>query len=405
MRNADGTARPKVYSVRGVRRKPSSRRNASRRLSGRAEPRRLRPVSRFRPEGSFAAAAAALPVTYGYLALCVLAYVGTLLLDGVSSRGGFAALGPTHVALDAAGALDTDLVFGAGQWERCAAAGVLHLGLLHLLFNCGAIRQMGSLLEAVVGARGALFAYGCAQLGTAAAPLVFAAATGETNSSAGASGVACGLGATLWALWRGAPAGPLAHYRREIGAWLVVGLLMGLIPGISFLGHLGGTLGGAAAGTLFRVAAGASPAARRTARAVSRAAVLLSALFLTGIGVAAAKAPGRIAFDRAFPQLREAALTLGGWIFDEDVGGRAREPLDAETAAAFQRALGGVDAPAALRPAEERLRAAFGRLGPPYGAVPQDDREAAAADYAAAVAALNDAARARHGARIAGGRR
>jgi membrane associated rhomboid family serine protease len=318
------------------------------------------------------------PVTYGFVALCWIAYAATLWLGGVgrSAGGAMGLLAPAGDALQAAGWLEPNLVVRHGQWERVAASLALHGGLLHILFNSSVLLQLGRLLETLVGSRRTLFVLLFSGFCGSAATIVWSLATGKPQHVVGASGAGCGLGAALWAMWLGAKDGVLAEHRKQLFAWLVVCLLMGLIPGISLLGHLGGALGGAFAGVLLRKRGGIRLKGDGWTRAFDASALALTVLFAVGVAVAAARAPDRRKTLAAVEPLIHGVETVETWI---------DAPPEADDVRALFAALDAVKPSRALAPVRAALREIVERVAETPGhSLPEAERAAVKARLAEA---------------------
>ncbi|MGC9467220.1 MAG: rhomboid family intramembrane serine protease [Anaerolineae bacterium] len=172
--------------------------------------------------------------TYYLIAVNIAVFVLNTLLDDVLTQYG---------------ALVPGLVVLYLQWWRLITAGFLHANLVHIVFNLYALRGLGSLMERFFGASRLLIAYGLALLGSSALVTVFSPLAAPT---VGASGAIMGvLGALVVFFW---------HYRdllvggrgylSQLARMALINIGIGLLPGISWWGHLGGFLMGAAAGFL-----------------------------------------------------------------------------------------------------------------------------------------------------------
>lgn len=195
--------------------------------------------------------AAGIPVvSYGLIALSVLAFVAQM-----SSRQ-----------------LDSELVLWApavadGQVYRLLTSAFLHYGAMHLLLNMWALYVVGPPLEGLLGrARFSALYLLCALGGSVAVYLLAPLNT----ATAGASGAIFGLfGATLIIGRR---------LRTDVG-WVAAVIVINLaftfsIPGISWQGHLGGLITG-----LLVAVAYVYPAAPRRNRVQLLASIALLVLF------------------------------------------------------------------------------------------------------------------------------
>src|SRR5262245_41439274 len=74
---------------------------------------------------------------------CVIVWILTLLASGNIGMGGlFSMLSPNGLALFAFGASGAVPVFQYGRWWTVLSASWLHAGILHILFNMMAVRQL-----------------------------------------------------------------------------------------------------------------------------------------------------------------------------------------------------------------------------------------------------------------------
>lgn len=132
------------------------------------------------------------------------------------------------------------LAAAGGQWWRFVTSGFLHYGLIHIAMNMIALWIIGRELEVVLGRLRFCVIYGLALLGGSALVFLF---TDPMGGVAGASGAVFGLmGGVV-----------IACYRLKVSAGPALGII-GLnlvlsftIPGISWLGHLGGLVIGSIA--------------------------------------------------------------------------------------------------------------------------------------------------------------
>ena len=147
------------------------------------------------------------------------------------------------------GALVPILVTRYGQWWRLIAAGFLHANLIHIVMNLYALYGLGRLMERFCGLKRFLTIYGLSLLGCSILVTLFSDAETPT---VGASGAIMGvLGALFIYFWKyqsllvGAQG-----FLKQLGRLALINIGIGLLPGISWWGHLGGFLVGAAAGAV-----------------------------------------------------------------------------------------------------------------------------------------------------------
>jgi rhomboid protease GluP len=172
-------------------------------------------------------------------------YLATLVAshDPLGGGGGiFSILGPDNLAVFMFGASGATPVFGYGRWWTVLSATWLHGGLLHILFNMMAVRNLAPAMADLYGPGRMVIIY------------VVGGATGFALSSVGnlllrGGGLTLGASAALFA-WLGA----LVYYGRRTGSSIVreqawryaaYGFVYGfLLPGIDNFAHAGGFAGG-----------------------------------------------------------------------------------------------------------------------------------------------------------------
>jgi membrane associated rhomboid family serine protease len=188
---------------------------------------------------------------------CGALYIISLLLSGGGLRMGggiFGFLAPRLGVLFLLGASGGEPVFVLGRWWTILSANWLHGGILHILFNMMAMRNLGPVVADVYGAGRMVIIYTVAGaagflLSSVASiyvpPLPFLSGAPFTL---GASGAICGL------------LGSLMYYGRRSGSHLVraeavrnvimLAFLGVFMPGIDNFAHAGGFFGGYLAGRL-----------------------------------------------------------------------------------------------------------------------------------------------------------
>lgn len=186
----------------------------------------------------------------------------------------------------------SELTIHGGQWWRLVTPLFLHAGILHFAFNSMALASLGPLAEEEYGTDRFLSIYLFSGIcGSVLAQFTHIVAT------VGASGAICGLlGLLLVHGWKrgGAYGGALKSAMLKNTVLLVV---VSLMPGIDWRGHLGGFLAGAAAGLV--VPSGA-PRSRGAAIAWSVVQLAFVALVLVAFWRMAVEgeAPIRMYFER-----------------------------------------------------------------------------------------------------------
>lgn len=176
------------------------------------------------------------------IAANVIYYLLSLL---VSRHRGFAAnplrfLSPDQTSLLLLGATGTVPVVELGRLWTLISASYLHGGLLHILFNMMALRQIGPWVSSEFGASRMFIIY------------TFSGVTGYLASclagipfTIGASASVCGLIGALFYFGKSRGGNYGAAVSREVSGWLISLVLFGLVmPGINNWGHGGGIVGG-----------------------------------------------------------------------------------------------------------------------------------------------------------------
>lgn len=129
-----------------------------------------------------------------------------------------------------------------GEYWRMLSCAFEHGNLIHLFFNMSVVYTLGFMLERAIGSMRFLGLSLVTCLGSAAFALFF----NFDTPTVGASGMILG--------WAGAMV-PIAtrQGRQELGLWLVQVLVISLLPGVSWAGHLGGFLFGLPCGLALRM--------------------------------------------------------------------------------------------------------------------------------------------------------
>ena len=176
-------------------------------------------------------------------------YILSMLLNirGSSlSLDPFTLLSPDNRSLLVLGATGTIPIDRFGRWWTLVSANYLHGGILHILFNMFALRQVGYLVVEEYGTYRMFIIYTLGGIsGFLLSYLVGVPLT------IGASAAICGLiGAVLYyGKSRGGAYGQIIF--RQIGGWALGIFIFGfLVPGINNWGHGGGMLAGVVLGFL-----------------------------------------------------------------------------------------------------------------------------------------------------------
>jgi len=147
----------------------------------------------------------------------------------------------TEVTVDLFGLEITAPVVAAGGYFRMFTAMFLHFGIIHLLFNMVVLWMLGRILERDLGPARFLTAYLLSGLAGSVAVYLFS----YDSSTAGASGAVYGLFGLLILVNR-----KLSRDNRGIYILLGLNLVLTLVWGFSFSGHVGGLVGGLICGAI-----------------------------------------------------------------------------------------------------------------------------------------------------------
>jgi rhomboid protease GluP len=178
-------------------------------------------------------------------------YLLTLLISGRELQvggGGLAILSPSVESLFLFGASGSLPVFRYGRWWTVLSATWLHAGVLHILFNMLAFRQIGPTASDILGPARTVIIYTVAGVAgfllSSVAGVVFPGVPFLSGAP-----FTVGASASIFGL-----VGALVHYGRVSGSHLIRGhftqyailmFVMGLmLPGIDNYAHAGGFAGG-----------------------------------------------------------------------------------------------------------------------------------------------------------------
>jgi membrane associated rhomboid family serine protease len=183
-----------------------------------------------------------LDVARAIIAVCVVAYVASLLLNPAAAlrpRGVFDLLAPGSGALYALGAAGA-IPWAQGRWWTVLTGVYLHGSLLHILFNMIWVRQLAPPVEELFGRARLVVIF------TAAGVAGFVVSNlAGVPFTIGASGAIFGLlGAMVYyGRSRGGVFG--LAVLRQYGQWALVIFAMGFfLAGVNNLAHAGGFAGG-----------------------------------------------------------------------------------------------------------------------------------------------------------------
>jgi rhomboid protease GluP len=209
---------------------------------------------------------------------CMAAYVASLVLDPqamMRGRGPFSFFSPSHRALLDLG-MTGAIPWAAGAWWTLLTANYLHGGLLHILFNVLALRQLGPAVEEFYGRPRTFLIF------TLSGVIGFAVSNAlGVLFTVGASASVFGfLGAMVhFGRSRGGAYG--VAIVRQYWQWALVIFVMGfLMPGVNNAAHAGGFLGGYLAALLLGYEGARPERGWHALAAVGAAALTLAAFAL-----------------------------------------------------------------------------------------------------------------------------
>jgi rhomboid protease GluP len=178
------------------------------------------------------------PLTLTLIALCIAVFLLSLWKAGL---GGL--LEMPRQPLIVLGALTAPQVY-LGEWWRLFTAGFLHGNGLHLLMNMAALYFIAPPLELWEGRwrLGAVFLFSI--LTSSLVSLFFLPKSISVGASGGVFGLLGFIVALLWRYWRVLPEDLRGGLNKWLRSVLPINLVISLVPGVNWAGHLGGLLGG-----------------------------------------------------------------------------------------------------------------------------------------------------------------
>lgn len=183
----------------------------------------------------------------GFVALvlwsCGALYLASLAADreGIGSAG-LSFLSPSIRSLLRFGASGATPVFTLGHWWTVLSAGWLHGGLIHIVFNMMALRNLGPLTVRLYGVARTVIIYTLASAAGFLASSVAGYLIRGGGFTIGASAAVFGL---LGALLHYGRRGGSVALRQTVTQWILSGLAFGFFfRGIDNWAHIGGLAGG-----------------------------------------------------------------------------------------------------------------------------------------------------------------
>jgi rhomboid protease GluP len=171
-----------------------------------------------------------------------------LLGHGIQTGGLFSLGGPSQWVWGEFGASGVVPVYEFGRWWSVLSAGWLHAGIIHLLFNMMALRQLGPAIAELYGPARMVIIYVVGSIAgftlstLAGRYMPHLPLLGAGSLTAGASAAISGLvGALLYYGQRGGSSMARSHASSIVLTMVIMGLFMG---GIDNWAHAGGFGGG-----------------------------------------------------------------------------------------------------------------------------------------------------------------
>ena len=157
----------------------------------------------------------------------------------ISYRFGHVSFGSLSPGAEVALGLEYPAFVRQGEWWRLITAGFLHGGWLHIAMNSWSLFILVTEVEQFYGTARFIVAYVLSTF------LGFYFAYRMGSPALGASAAAFGMFGIMLAMGLRERANPLVQaIRAHYGQWLIIGLVLSLMPGISLSAHIGGLLGG-----------------------------------------------------------------------------------------------------------------------------------------------------------------
>ena len=172
------------------------------------------------------------PVTLAVGLICVFIYICSLLLTLVSDD--------TVAISILLGSYYKAFVVGMNEWFRLLTSGFVHVDFFHVTMNVIALYYLGNMCEQIYGH----VKYACILLGSIIMGSVFVFVGDGNIVSLGISGGLYGCMAAMLVYFWSSGLLQQPMIRRQFLNMLTVNILISFMPGISFLGHLGGFIGG-----------------------------------------------------------------------------------------------------------------------------------------------------------------
>jgi rhomboid protease GluP len=182
---------------------------------------------------------------------CGALYLASLAIDpsGIEMGGLLGLLSPSGPAVARLGASGSLPVFGLDRWWTVLSAGWLHGGVLHIVFNMMAVRNLGPLMVNLHGFARTVIIYTVAGaagfLASTMAAAYFTFLPGFLQGGRLTLGASAAIFGMMGALLHYSRRGGSRHLGETVRGWILGGLAFGFfMPGIDNWAHLGGLAGG-----------------------------------------------------------------------------------------------------------------------------------------------------------------
>jgi rhomboid protease GluP len=182
---------------------------------------------------------------------CGALYLATLAAnpEAVGTSGMLSFLSPSGPSLFLFGASGAVPVYGAGRWWSVLSAGWLHGGVLHIVFNMMAVRNIAPAVAHLYGPGRTVIVYSVAAvtgfLLSSTVGAFLPRILGGSMLTVGASASIMGLVGALW--YYGRRGGSSFISQQAKGIVVSIAVMGFLLPGIDNWAHVGGFAGGYAA--------------------------------------------------------------------------------------------------------------------------------------------------------------
>ena len=222
----------------------------------------------------------------------------------------------------------------AGEWQRLLLCMFLHFGIIHLFFNMWVLRDVGRLVERLVGNFGFAVLYLFSGLAGSVASLLWNPFAVSAGASGAVFGVVGAMGGFLLRCGHTIPKEALSGLRSSVVSFVVLNVILGLsVPWIDMAAHLGGLVAGFLCGLVLSFPITPDGVARRNLRAAV-VAMVGTVITAGGITLLPTNIPDVLGAMEEFVRLEEQSLATTRSAFERSERG---EITDAEVAEIIAR--------------------------------------------------------------------